>query len=340
MVITKLVIRADYGYFKKVCSLNLFYIKVLKAIRKSYRVVFNKTPELRNWKLFSNKEYSNNLIFELLISDEPCMISRIGSTEMLCIKNHLGVEGKVNKSVKNYITGNEAPWWWEDSTLVQMKQWSGFFPSEVKKLQQFSELMLQDVKEIDLLGAWLNDEIDLKSELINAKRVVLEDLEPFFSLKPWTKALAGKKVLVVHPFSEDIESQYKKRELLFEDNLLPEFELKTIKAVQSIAGEKTQFNDWFAALDSMKAQIDVTDYDVCIIGCGAYGLPLAAHVKRAGKKAVHLGGVTQLLFGIKGSRWEEYIVCPYMNLFNEHWVRPGESAKPKNSEQVEGGCYW
>jgi hypothetical protein len=324
----------------KVIILNLFYINVLKAIRKYYRVVFNKTPELRNWKLFSNKEYSNGLIFELLSSNKPCMISRIGSTEMLCIKNHLGVEKKFNKSVKNYITGNKAPWWWEASTILQMEQWSGFFPSEVKKLQQFSELMLKDIKEINLLGAWLNDEIDLKLELINAKRVVLEDLEPFFSLTPWTRALAGKKVLVVHPFSEDIESQYKKRELLFENNLLPEFELKTIKAVQSIAGEETQFDDWFAALDSMKVQIDNTDYDVCIIGCGAYGLPLAAHVKRTGKKAVHLGGVTQLLFGIKGSRWEEYIVWPYMNLFNEHWVRPGESEKPTNANQVEGGCYW
>ena len=340
MVITKLVIKAGYGYFKEEYSLRLFDMTFLKAIRKFYRVFFNKTPELRNWKLFSNKEYSNNLIFELLSSDESCMISRIGSTEMLCIKNHLGVEGKVNKSVKNYIAGNEAPWWWENSTLVQMKQWSGFFPAEVKKLQQFSELMLQDIKEIDLLGAWLNDEVDLKSELINAKRVVLEDLEPFFSLKPWTKALAGKKVLVVHPFSEDIESQYKKRELLFENNLLPEFELKTIKAVQSIAGEKTQFNDWFEALDSMKTQIDATDYDVCIIGCGAYGLPLAAHVKRMGKKAIHLGGATQLLFGIKGRRWESYNVWPYMNLFNEHWVRPGVSAKPVKTNQVEGGCYW
>lgn len=320
--------------------MNLFYIKAIKAIRKIYRVVFNKTPDIRNWKMFSNKEYANNLIFDLLSSNEPCMISRVGSTEMLCVKNYLGVENKRHRSLSGYIKGDVAPWWWEKSTIAQMKNWSGFFPADVCKLQQFSKLMLQDIQEVDLLGSWLHDEKTLETELMGAKRVVLEDLEPFFSSNPWTKALAGKKVLVVHPFSEDIEDQYKKRELLFENNLLPAFDLKTIKAVQSIAGEKTQFNDWFEALESMKSQIDNTDYDVCIIGCGAYGLPLAAHVKRMGKKAVHLGGVTQLLFGIKGSRWEEYIVWPYMNLFNKHWIRPGESAKPKGAEKVEGGCYW
>ena len=26
------------------------------------------------------------------------------------------------------------------------------------------------------------------------------------------------------------------------------------------------------------------------LGCGAYGFPLAAHVKRMGKKAIHMGG--------------------------------------------------
>ena len=53
-----------------------------------------------------------------------------------------------------------------------------------------------------------------------------------------------------------------------------------------------------------------------------------------------MAGVTQLLFGIKGKRWEDYVVWPYMNLFNDHWVRPGASEKPKNATVVEGACYW
>ena len=43
------------------------------------------------------------------------------------------------------------------------------------------------------------------------------------------------------------------------------------------------------------------DFDVALIGCGAYGFPLAAKLKTAGKQAIHLGGVLQALFGIKGA---------------------------------------
>jgi hypothetical protein len=200
--------------------------------------------------------------------------------------------------------------------------------------------MLQDLSQIDILGSWLKQESYFDQGLVSAKRVVLEDIEPFFSDRPWTRALEGKKVLVVHPFSETILSQYKNRTLIFRDGLLPEFDLKVIKAVQTVAGEKANFSDWFEALESMKSQIDAIDYDICIIGCGAYGLPLAAHVKRAGKKSIHMAGATQMLFGIKGKRWEQFLVWPYTNLFNDYWVRPGESERPKNASVVEGACYW
>ena len=57
--------------------------------------------------------------------------------------------------------------------------------------------------------------------------------------------------------------------------------------------------------DLPEAILDKQDYDICLIGAGAYGFPLAAHVKRKGKKAIHLGGALQLLFGVKGKRWED-----------------------------------
>ena len=45
----------------------------------------------------------------------------------------------------------------------------------------------------------------------------LETLYPFFVENPWTKALADKKVLVVHPFEDAIKNQYLKKELLFQN---------------------------------------------------------------------------------------------------------------------------
>ena len=121
--------------------------------------------------------------------------------------------------------------------------------------------------------------------------------------------------------------------------MLPAFQsLQTIKAVQTIASQTSEYKDWFAALDYMKAEIDKKDFDIAIIGCGAYGFPLAAHVKRKGKKAIHLGGPTQMLFGIKGKRW---IDNPNFNeIINEHFIFPNESDKVPNANKVEGACYW
>ena len=69
-----------------------------------------------------------------------------------------------------------------------------------------------------------------------------------------------------------------------------------------------------------------------------YGFPLAAYVKSIGKKAIHLGGATQMLFGIKSKSWEDDSRFHY--LINEHWVRPKETERPANYKQVEGGRYW
>ncbi|SHG28800.1 hypothetical protein SAMN05443549_103135 [Flavobacterium fluvii] len=322
--------------------MNFISEKALKFLRKIYLAIYPEKSNFgRNWNMFSNKEYSNDLIYKKLIDDKPCMIARFGSTELELMTNYLGVKHTEKyKNTKNFIRGDSPAWWWEPIRVKQIKTHSGFFPNDIARINKFCELMIKDIPQVDILGSWLKEENVFNEELKYTKRVVLEDLEPFFAPNPWTRALEGKKVLVVHPYAETIEKQYEKRNLLFEANLLPTFELTTLKAVQSLGGENTEFKDWFEALDYMKGQIEEIDFDICIIGAGAYGFPLAAYVKRLGKKSIHLAGSTQLLFGIKGKRWEEFIVWPYMNLFNEHWVRPNDNEKPSNAQKVEGACYW
>ena len=105
--------------------------------------------------------------------------------------------------------------------------------------------------------------------------------------------------------------------------MLAAFEHKTIKAVQHIAGKTTKFKEWFEALDYMKSVISNIDLDIFWIGAGAHGFPLADYVKRLGKKALAMGGSLQLLFGIKGKKWENpnfYSVFNYSRLMNKYWV--------------------
>lgn len=321
---------------------NIITKNGFKIAKKIYQISNSDSSSFgRNWKMFSIKEYSNNLICEKLMDDKPLMIARLGSNELNCMVNYLGVNFPEKfRSKIGYIKGQMPAWWWEGWMMDQMYDVAGFFPKDVSLFEKFCNLMINDLPEVDILGSWLKEEKFFESELDRSKKVMIEDLEPFFTMNPWTLALKGKKILVVHPFGKTIESQYKKRNMIFSNNLLPDFELTTIKAVQSHGRGDTLFSDWFEALDYMKNEIEKVDFDICILGCGAYGFPLAAQIKRMGKKAIHLGGVTQLLFGIKGKRWEEYIVYPYTNLYNEHWVRPNENEKPKNAQLVEGACYW
>lgn len=326
--------------------MNIATLLILKILRKLYNKIFGtyKLPALHREE---DPDKASEMIYNLLASDKPCMIARFGSTEMLALVNFLGVNSKKH-SVLNYIKGKQPEWWWNKNVMNQMQQWSGFFPPTPENMQKFGDLMIHDTKEVDLLGSWLLNEYYVDCYLPNASKVNLLLLEPFWSQKPWTRVLEGKKVLVIHPFTETIQQQYQKRKFLFSNSeILPDFKLITIRAVQSLGGTE-QFTDWFEALNWMQDEMDKIDYDICLIGCGAYGFPLAAHAKRMGKKAVHLGGSLQLLFGIKGNRWENPDFGfktlkrkgAYTSLFNEYWCKASDNEKIKSSDKVENGCYW
>jgi len=320
--------------------MNIYHF-ILKVVKRIYLFFF---PIKRKSFILNvdDADLASNKIYNLLVSGKPCMIARFGATESNVLKNYIGINSK-HQSILNFITNKCAPWWWNKNILRNFKVWSGFFPIDTLLVEKYCKLILSDIPEVDILGSWRDDENLCEDKLRDALKVDFEYLEPFFSNNPWTKALEGKKVLVIHPFQNSIESQYKKREKLFKNNLLPKFELKTIKAVQTVANEKSEFKNWFEALDFMKNQMNEIDYDIALIGCGAYGFSLAAHAKRMGKKGFHLGGVLQILFGISGKRWQSpnQFNGMYLKLFNEHWVRPLNEERPKQAHLIENNVsYW
>ena len=299
-----------------------------------------------------DRQQSNDLIYEMLIQDAPCMISRYGSGEIGVVCNYLAVHSKVGfiRKCSDFITNGTALPWWDELWYKSMRNNMGVFPESIETLEKFAERYLQDSPEIDLLGSMNYTEkfMPLRPDV---KKVHIESLYPFFVDHPWTLALKGKKVLVVHPFVYSIQKQYEHHDKVFDNpDVWPDYELITYRAVQSNAGAEVPFNDWFEALKKMEDDISKIDLDIAIIGCGAYGLPLAAHIKRIGKKAVHLGGGSQLIFGIKGKRWDNdgyhWPDLPsdyntnYSSLYNEYWCRPNEQEIPRNANNVEGACYW
>ena len=282
-----------------------------------------------------SNEDAGKALAERIISGEPLAAGRIGLFELAAMRMcEFGIEKKYQLVMGNiYIC-------------------AGFFPNDITLLDSFLKEMRSAMSEMDFLAP---SGQFLENYFINhytGKDIIVSksfDLFEICRLKEvWTPALEGKKVLVVTPFVKTVEIQYQKREFLFpRTNILPEFELMTYLSLMTVGDLKDyRIATWFDALQFMEKEILDLDFDIALLGCGAYGFPLAARIKKAGKQAVHMGGVLQILFGIMGKRWDgtrtggsvqiREDIAPY---YNEYWTYPLEE-KPSEASKVEYGPYW
>ena len=87
------------------------------------------------------------------------------------------------------------------------------------------------------------------------------------------------------------------------------------------------------------SQIDDLDFDFATVGCGGFSLMVCDHIKKMGKPCVHLGGGNQILYGIRGKRWDSGFK-EHEWYGTEHWIRPLGHETPAGQHMVEGGCYW
>lgn len=285
--------------------------------------------ELYNGKQILPRIVGNEMIRNALFNESPLLVSRIGGCEMSLLFNYLFQAHR--KTIR-----------WNSRVVKEIHINAGMFSTDDSSLRKFANLYLELLPDINFLGILNSEGEELVTKKYCSKTTFLQldSLSPFLYEEPWSQMLKNKKVLIVHPFRKSIHDQYSQhREKLFSNpKVLPEFEIQLIQSVQSIAGKKTNFLNWFDALEHMKGQINEVDFDIAIIGAGAYGLPLAHHVKMLGKKAVHIGGATQLLFGIKGGRWND--MPNVSSLYNSYWIRPTGDEVVANSELVENSCYW
>jgi len=227
---------------------------------------------------------------------------------------------------------------------LREKLWNtpGIFPPTDSEHKIFCSEYTSSMQLIDVLGLM---EFPYESSVIQAyaPRALLcdlKDLEPYYHSNPWSQHLKGLNVLVIHPFVDSIRIQYDiNREKIFVDrNVLPEFNLITFKPPQTLCGNTDGYQSWKDALDNTKKRILEIDYDIAIVGCGAYGLPLGGFIKQQGKVCIHLGGATQTLFGIAGGRWINN--TPMSLYINAYWTRPYDKERPQKWEEAENGCYW
>jgi hypothetical protein len=308
-------------------------------IRRKYVELFRIKKSKFAAKNAYNVKTSKDMISTILKSDAPALFSRFGTTEAeLCLAIN---KGEATPPIPEFSTKVENLW-----------RLSGVFPKTIEAIFEFFEVYSLAAREIDFCGVrnsslefsyWkLEEQMQIQfspqSEIID-----IEALSPSYDSSDWTVALMGKKVLLVHPFEKTLQTQLEKIRLSPEKfPWLPECEFLVLRAPQTLSADfpPDAGKSWLKVLRELESQVANLDFDIALIGCGAYGLPLGAAIKTMGRKAVHVGGALQLFFAIKGRRWEEEILSTIPKEHMDVWSWPEADDVPDSAYDVEGGAYW
>ena len=211
--------------------------------------------------------------------------------------------------------------------------------------ERYQNLFRRDVADADiyamfpdyLLEGYLPETYSNNSKVIDAW-----NMGPINAKRPWTDALKGKRVLVVSQFADYLVEQYSKREKLYNGEwMFPEMELIPVKTIWYFARNE-QFSSWFDALNYLYDEIMKHDFDIALLSCGPFAINLAPMIKRAGKQAIQYAGELQMLFGIRGARWDDNPL--FKKYFNDSWIRITKEQvgiSENDSKNMDGGvCYW
>ena len=289
-------------------------------------------------------EADNEKVRSLIESNQPFFIGRYGTIELGAFLKGYRLYKRHDNNLINVVKSiafSEPECWKLGTGNKSLQTNAGVFPLCEDTLQRFTDTYLKATKQLDFLASWITEETWLEKYGIisQPKKIDYNILEFAYRLdKPWTMALKGKKVLVVSPFADDIKAQYqseKRHKLFANKNFLKDFDLETVTSVNSAGGgNTTSFRDWFQALESMKSQIGQIDFDIALLGCGAYAFPLGAYIKSLGKQAITVCGALQTYFGVYGERTAN------LPERNKYWIRPNIGTRPKGYEKIEGSAYW
>lgn len=284
-----------------------------------------------------NVSPGTNEILLAFDSGKPFTVGKIGANELNSMFVMFLKKNNIQHPILQYT----------NNFLYNTTRVAGIYPDNQEFVDTYFERFMSYLKDLDLCAIW-NDNRDFEMNLMKAcnpyfKQIEMRDIEPFYSDIHWSYFLKGKKVLVISSLSKSIETQYKIKDKIWSNGLLPECTLITLQfptMYYLISDEKKKEypNNSIELLDNYIDKMKEIDFDVVLVGAGAYSIPLVVEAKRMGKVGIHLGGGLQIVFGIKGGRWETHSIIS--NFFNEHWKRPYPEEVPENNNLAEGGAYW
>lgn len=307
---------------------SYLYDSIDKKIRRFlYPLVIRsyKTPKKNSSLKRSLKNIQ--LIKNTIMSREACCFGKLGSEEA--------------SFVAFYIWTNDLCI--KDSLSINC----GIYANDKKGWQRWHDQYIDAVRDLDYVVEWgplINSGHDtfVLDQVWKGKErwYSFLDIEPFLhGIDGWHYALHDKSVLVVSPFKKTIEHQAHHFGSIWPGASIGNLTLIQTPYPSHLTGEKPIAFDQI--VNRLIDEINQSSFDVAILGCGGIGLLLCQHIKRLGKPAIYLGGSTQLLFGIRGGRWDSEFDS-YKKWYCKHgqWIYPLDEECPPRRNLVEGGCYW
>jgi len=244
--------------------------------------------------------------------------------------------------------------------VVQIQQNAGIFPATPENIDSWCEAYVAALKVLDGGAAgWYKptaatEDTLLKQYAPDAFRVPLRSLEPYYYAPKnrWTNYLAGKRVAVVSSFADTIMKQVWGEKISqiwkgAQEGLLSSLTdvnwtfIRTGYAPMTALGRAEWpegIRTWQEAVDHVVKRVQANQADIALIGCGGLGMVIAGRLKELGISSIVLGGAIQVLFGIRGRRWQNHEIIS--KFWNSAWIWPAMDEVPAGAAMVEGGCYW
>lgn len=265
--------------------------------------------------------------------------------ENFIIPRIAGVENNVAYAIQTNLE--------TDSMLFGMKNNAGISFDNYESICNYSTSYLKAFVNCELFCCW-----DLQGNYIHhikqshayilnsfpGKKLVWAfalDIFHYIHSNPWTRSLAGKRILIISAFAETMKKQLPHLNKIYNVDLFPECTFVFLKPPLKQGTEisldfQEELKLFFLELDKVK-----DDYDIALVSSGGNGNIICNYIfEQHHKSAIYVGGVLQMYFGILGNRWiveRNEIVHLY---YNQYWVRPDKTERPKGHETIENSCYW
>lgn len=309
---------------------RLLYIKYMsrrlleKIWNEKLHMPRKEMHDIVGYPVPSNEE-ANDIIRKYVLSDKPFCLLRPGNSEYSLATKWDEYLYFGSKRYKTHNMFQEI-----DSDMELAERWVNTFEKDMAEADIFACFSTTAHMEHYIIDKYAKP----------AHVILLPQIESIWLDDPWVQALEGKKVLFINPFAETMKKQYERRHLIWPEKcVLPDMDAKFLKSVWYLGkDDNSGFGNWFEALDYLYTEASKIDFDIAILSCGPFSTFLAAQFKRDGKQAIQYGGALQMLFGIRGARWDDS--DEYKGYFNEYWVRPNQEDAPKGTERLDNKIYW